>query len=155
MNSHSVDEGSGKTAHLHTFSGFAKWFSLSLYFDHSYQNGKHHWARNAGHLHYKDTHTCTRTNEHCNSKSCDITSGAVVSRKYSPAAKKNGAGASLVVQQLRLRTPDAGDPGSIPGQGTRSRMPQLRARVPQLRARVPQLKIPHAATKTQGSPINK
>ena len=35
-----------------------------------------------------------------------------------------------------------GGPGSIPGQGTRSQMPQLR--VPML-----QLEIPHAAIKTQ------
>ncbi|TEA25092.1 hypothetical protein DBR06_SOUSAS6010076, partial [Sousa chinensis] len=33
---------------------------------------------------------------------------------------------ALVVQWLRLRIPNAGGPGSIPGQGTRSRMPQLR-----------------------------
>ncbi|TEA23038.1 hypothetical protein DBR06_SOUSAS12510031, partial [Sousa chinensis] len=33
---------------------------------------------------------------------------------------------SLVVQWLRLHTPNAGGPGSIPGQGTRSRMLQLR-----------------------------
>ena len=33
---------------------------------------------------------------------------------------------SLVVQWLRLRAPNAGDPGLIPGQGTRSHMPQLR-----------------------------
>ena len=44
-------------------------------------------------------------------------------------------GTSLVVQWLRLHTPNAGDPGSIPGQGTRSHMPQL--------------KIPHAATKIE------
>ena len=31
-----------------------------------------------------------------------------------------GTGTSLVVQQVRLRTPNAGDPGSIHGQGTRS-----------------------------------
>ena len=36
-------------------------------------------------------------------------------------------GSSLVVQWVRLRAPNAGGPGSIPGQGTRSRMPQLRA----------------------------
>ncbi|TEA37700.1 hypothetical protein DBR06_SOUSAS9210016, partial [Sousa chinensis] len=30
---------------------------------------------------------------------------------------------SLVVQWLRLCAPNAGDPGSIPGQGTRSHMP--------------------------------
>ena len=50
-------------------------------------------------------------------------------------------GTSLVVQWLRLRAPNAGGPGSIPGQGTRSHVPQLS--VP-----VQQLKIPHAATKT-------
>ena len=48
---------------------------------------------------------------------------------------------SLVVQWLRLRAPNAGSPGSIPGQGTRSRMPQL--------------KILHAPTKTRCSQINK
>ena len=37
-------------------------------------------------------------------------------------------GTSLVVQWLRLHAPNAGGPGSIPGQGTRSHMPQLRPR---------------------------
>ena len=32
----------------------------------------------------------------------------------------------LVVQRLRLCIPNAGDPGSIPGQGTRSQMLLLR-----------------------------
>lgn len=41
---------------------------------------------------------------------------------------KSKAGASLVVQRLRLRIPNAGDLGSIPGQGIRPRMPQLRPR---------------------------
>ena len=45
---------------------------------------------------------------------------------------------SLVVQRLRLCTPNARGQGSIPGQGTRSHVWQLR---------VPQLKIPHAAVK--------
>ena len=36
-------------------------------------------------------------------------------------------GASLVVQWLRLRAANAGGPGSIPGQGTRSRTWQLNA----------------------------
>ena len=36
-------------------------------------------------------------------------------------------GTSLVVQQLRLCAPNAGGPGSISGQGTRSHMPQLRS----------------------------
>ena len=37
--------------------------------------------------------------------------------------KKNQSGTSLVVQWLRLHAPNAGSPGSIPGQGTRSHMP--------------------------------
>ena len=55
-------------------------------------------------------------------------------------------GTSLVVQRLRLCTPNAGGLGSIPGQGTRSHILQLRVRMPQL-------KILHAATKTQHSQI--
>ena len=51
------------------------------------------------------------------------------------------SGTSLVVQWLRLHAPNAGAQGSIPGQGTRSHMPQL--------------KIPCAATKTWHSQINK
>ena len=39
---------------------------------------------------------------------------------------KNKAGTSLVVQWLRRHIPNEGDLGSIPGQGIRSRMPQLR-----------------------------
>ena len=35
-------------------------------------------------------------------------------------------GTSLVVQWLKLQAPNAGSPGSIPGQGTTSHMPQLR-----------------------------
>ena len=35
-------------------------------------------------------------------------------------------GISLVVHWLRLYAPNAGGPGSIPGQGTRSNMPQLK-----------------------------
>ena len=52
-------------------------------------------------------------------------------------------GTSLVVQWLRLHTPNVGDPGPIPGQGTRSHMPQQR------------LKIPNPPTKTWYSQINK
>ena len=48
-------------------------------------------------------------------------------------------GTSLAVQWLRLHAPNAGSPGSIPGQGTRSYMPQLRVRTLQL-------KIPRATT---------
>ena len=41
-------------------------------------------------------------------------------------------GTSLMVQWLCLHTPNAGDLGSTPGQGTRSHMSQLRVHVPQL-----------------------
>ena len=37
-----------------------------------------------------------------------------------------------MAQWLRLQAPNAGRPGSIPGQGTRSRMLQLRECMPQL-----------------------
>ena len=37
--------------------------------------------------------------------------------------KRISAGTSLVVQWLRLQAPNAGGPGSIPGQETRSHMP--------------------------------
>ena len=57
-------------------------------------------------------------------------------------------GPSLVAQWLRLRAPNARGPSSIPDQGARSH-------VLQLRVRMPQPKIPHAATKTQHSQINK
>ena len=50
-----------------------------------------------------------------------------------PSVKKTKLGTSLVVQRLRLCTPNQGVPSSILGQGTRSHMPQL--------------KIPHASTK--------
>ena len=40
--------------------------------------------------------------------------------------KKKPKGTSLVVQWLRLLAPNTGGPGSIPGQGTRSHMPQQR-----------------------------
>ena len=43
-----------------------------------------------------------------------------------PCTKACSRGNSLVVQWLKLHTPNAGGPGSIPGQGTRSRMPQVK-----------------------------
>ena len=45
-----------------------------------------------------------------------------------------------MVQWLRLRTHNAGGPGSIPGQG-------MRANTPQLKVRMLQLKILHYAMK--------
>ena len=41
-------------------------------------------------------------------------------------------GTSLVVQWLRLCTPSAGGPGSVPGQGTRVHMPQVRPSAKQI-----------------------
>jgi len=57
-------------------------------------------------------------------------------------------GSSLVVQWLRLHSPNAGGRSSIPGQGTRSHTLQLRVWVPQL-------KLPRAASKAWCSRINK
>ena len=51
---------------------------------------------------------------------------------------------SLEVRWLRLCSPNAGGPGSIPGQGTRSHMAQLRIWVPQP-------EISHAASKTHSA----
>ena len=53
--------------------------------------------------------------------------------KHKLESRLLGEGTSLVVQWLRLQAPNAGCLGSIPGQGTRSHMPQLRVRMPQLR----------------------
>ena len=73
------------------------------------------------------------------------------SNKYTSVLEKViktvGYGTSLVVQWLRLDTPNIGDLGLIPGQGTRFHMKLLRGCMPQL-------KILQAATKTQCSQIN-
>ena len=55
---------------------------------------------------------------------------------------------SLVVQWLRLHAPNAGDPGSIPDQGTSSHVLQLRVHTLQLKIPQAATKILHAATKT-------
>ena len=55
--------------------------------------------------------------------------------------KKHRGETSLVVQWLRLHAPNSGDLGSIPGQGTRSHMQQL--------------KILHAMSETHQRQINK
>ena len=55
-----------------------------------------------------------------------------------------------MVQWQRICAPDAGFMGSIPSQGTRSRMPQLKSCTPQGR-----LKSLHVETKTWRSQINK
>ena len=49
---------------------------------------------------------------------------------------------------LRLHAPNAGGPGAIPSQGTRSHMLQLRVLMPQLRSW-------QAVTKTRHNQINK
>ena len=69
-----------------------------------------------------------------------------------------------MVQWLRLHTSKAGAPGSVPGQGTRSHMLQLRVvHMPQLKqSSMVQLRIPvlqvktlHSTSKTRCSQINK
>ena len=67
---------------------------------------------------------------------------------YHTCRKVHGSGPSLVVQCRRLRAPNSGDLGSIPGQGTRSHMVQLKT------PHAPE-KILQAATKTWQSQINK
>ena len=56
------------------------------------------------------------------------------------SVKNLSSGTSLVVQRLRLPSPNAGGLGSIPGQGTRPHMLQL--------------KILHATGKTEDSPYS-
>ena len=51
---------------------------------------------------------------------------------------------TIVCSQYRVS-----DPGSIPGQGTRFHLPQLRVHTMQLRVSLQQLQIPYAATKTE------
>ena len=51
-----------------------------------------------------------------------------------------GPGTSLVVQWLTPHAPKAGGPGSIPDQGTRSHMLQLRVLMPQLKTWCRQVK---------------
>ena len=58
-------------------------------------------------------------------------------------------GTFQVVQGLRICNSNAGNLGSIPGQGTRSHILQLRVCMPQLQ------KIPHAKAKTQHNQLNK
>ena len=62
---------------------------------------------------------------------------------------------SLVVQWPRLCTLNTGALGSIPGQGTRSHMLQLRVCMAQLKIPHACLKILHATTKIQCSQISK
>ena len=69
--------------------------------------------------------------------------------------KGKESGTSLVVQHLRLCAPNAGGLSSIPDQGTRSRVPQLRACMPQLKIPLTIMEILHSATKTRHSQINK
>ena len=51
--------------------------------------------------------------------------GYLLSQAY-PVSLFKTEGIFLAVQWLRPHAPNAGGPGSIPGQGTRSYMPQLR-----------------------------
>ena len=64
--------------------------------------------------------------------------------------KKGKTRSSLVVQWLKLHAPNAGGPGSIPGQGNRPH--PLRLKIPPMATKI---KDPRAATKIQHSQINK
>ena len=58
--------------------------------------------------------------------------GDQVEKGLVPFFKKSPS-TSMVIQWLRLRAPDAGNLGLIPGQGARSHVPQLRVDMLQLR----------------------
>ena len=62
-----------------------------------------------------------------------------------------------MVQWLRLHAPNAGSPGSISGQGTRSHVLQPRVCMSQLKILLPSTKMEelHATTKTWHGQINK
>ena len=62
---------------------------------------------------------------------------------------KTNAGTSLAVQWLRCHAPNAGDPGSMPGQGTSSHMRQLKVHTLQRRP-----EILCATAKAQQSQLN-
>ena len=73
--------------------------------------------------------------------------GTSLSQGMQGSSWKMIPGTFLVVQWVRVCAPNAGGPGSIPGLGTRSHLPQRRSCTPQLRVCMPQLqKIPHATT---------
>lgn len=61
----------------------------------------------------------------------------IIFQKYTEQ-KKTDTEISLVVQWLRLRTPNAGSLGSIPGQGTGAHGPQLSLHAANKRSRTPQ-----------------
>ena len=83
--------------------------------------------------------TCMATFGNPRLGTCSVSVGMVEGVDFCPQDPSSGT--SLVVQWLRLWAPNAGGPGSIPGQGTRSHMPQWR------------LRILHAATKICRSQI--
>ena len=72
-------------------------------------------------------------------------------------AIENSNGTSLVAQWLRLHTPNAGGPGSIPGQGARSHMHAATksSHATTKGAHVPQVRSQRAATKTECHQIKK
>ena len=70
-------------------------------------------------------HYITKGNLQIQCNSCQITNG-YFQRTRTIHFLNLYAGTSLMVQWLRLHAPSVGGPGSIPCQGTRIRMPQLR-----------------------------
>lgn len=72
-----------------------------------------------------------------------------------PSFNNQHIGTSLMVQWLRIHAPNARRPGSIPSQGTRSHMPQLRIHVLPLNIlnATIRMKVLCAATKTSHSQI--
>ena len=78
-------------------------------------------------------HTMREKSYYCSHFSVDIFRG---SEGFNSFPENMMEGPSLMIQWLGLHTPRAGGPGSIPGQGTRSHMPQLRVHMLQQRLNV-------------------
>ena len=80
----------------------------------------------------------------------DLTEAEDIKKRWQEYTElhKKALGICLVIQWLRFCGPNAGSLGSIPGQGTRSHMLQLRVFMPQR-------KIPCAKSKIRYSQVNK
>ena len=79
---------------------------------------------------YQCAHTSSITCQEFQSFINVLTHHASSSIRLLNSLRTYSVGTLLVVQWLRLCTPNTGGPSSIPGQGTRSHMPQHRVQMP-------------------------